>query len=95
MGKDKEELVFDRSEMHQYFSNLISVTSTEEEVMIDFGTRDVEQLNHVKMAARVVLTPGHAARFLATLAKNLKSRAEEAEKAGEEEEGGVDDENTT
>jgi len=53
------------------FSNLVMVTHTPSEVILDFAVM-MPGMQKPRVVSRVVLTPEHAKRFLAALVENLK-----------------------
>lgn len=77
--------VFNRTNMKQIYANVAAVISTPGEVLLEFGMRDVDNLNQVDVLQRIVISSAHAIRLRDALAKNLE---EHAAKLKSQEEGG-------
>ena len=69
---DEPELKRDPAEITTVFSNFLSVTSTPEEVFLEFGIRDREDPNEVRVTHAIIVTPTHAQRIVKTIEKNLE-----------------------
>ena len=72
MGEDKRiQISIDADEEKGSYANLVLISHTKEEFVFDFAFIQ-PQRPAARVVKRIVMSPGHAKRFLAALSENLK-----------------------
>jgi preprotein translocase subunit Sec61beta len=66
-----QELEIDDKNVISQYANFFSATGTLEEVILDFGNRNKENMNKIKIDSRVVVSIWNAKRILAALAQTI------------------------
>ncbi|MCD6415709.1 MAG: DUF3467 domain-containing protein [Planctomycetes bacterium] len=61
----------DRSQMTQTYCNVMSIVRSEEEVLLEFGMRRVDEPGVVDVLQRIVMSVPHAYRVRDALMRNL------------------------
>ena len=65
------ELEIDDKGVVSQYANFFSATGTLEEVILDYGNRNKENMNKIKIDSRIVVSIWNAKRILAALAQTI------------------------
>ncbi len=66
-----QELEIEDKGVISQYANFFSATGTLEEVILDFGNRNKENMNKIKIDSRIVVSIWNAKRILAALAQTI------------------------
>jgi len=66
-----QELEIDDKGVVSQYANFFSATGTLEEVILDYGNRNKENMNKIKIDSRIVVSIWNAKRILAALAQTI------------------------
>jgi len=77
-----------RDKLQQTYANFFSITASEEEVLLEFGMRKVENPKEVEMLQRIIVGPPFAHRIMKVL-DGVVSRLPGGEAAIAKKEGGA------
>lgn len=72
MAENKIEFEIDQSVAQGHYSNFVIIAHSPSEFILDFASM-LPGMAKAKVASRIVLTPEHAKRLLASLQENLRN----------------------